>query len=132
MTDEILKFTKLSLLVTFIISLVTGVMFWFPAFSASLFGFPNTPQINMLFTLVGSAHIGLGIGSLLGYLAKAWNQVKIYVIVEIIYTIGGEFIGFINFSLFNAILAIILQAIILVLLLLSFLQQQDVIKPLIK
>jgi hypothetical protein len=78
--------------------------------------------------------LGFGIGSLCGYLAKEWKQVKILVITEIVWLLTGVIVMIINAAAVPTVTALflIVGSLMLALFLLSFLQQEEKIKPLLK
>ncbi len=81
----ILKYT---FLIHFIVSIIFGfVFFLIPEFYSDAVGWPfNDPAATRG---LGSAFIGFAITSLFGYRATSWEEVKIVVIGEIVFTLFG-------------------------------------------
>lgn len=70
MTEEILKFTKLTFIIHFIVALIFTILFWLPEFTGPIFGFTYTAEMGALSMTLGAVFVGLTISSLLGFLAK--------------------------------------------------------------
>ncbi len=135
MADEILKFTKLTFLIHFILGVVFTVLYWIPEVTAPLFGITTTPMLTSSSMTVAALTLALTVSSLLGFLAKEWKQVKIVVIAEIVWLVAGFINLIINFAatpLTMNILNLIVGLVFLALFLLTFLQQEDKLKPLLK
>ncbi|KKN35375.1 hypothetical protein LCGC14_0784280 [marine sediment metagenome] len=132
MTDEILKFTKLTFLIHFLLGLVFTILFWLPEVTGPLFGLGDTAELSALSMLLGALFLGLTIGSLLSFLAKEWKEVKIVVIIENFWLVAGLIAMTINLSVYNALIyvSLVINIILLALFCLTFLQQEDKIKPL--
>lgn len=132
MTDEILKFTKLTFIIHLLLGIVFTILFWLPEFTGPLFGLGSTAEMGALSMLLGAMFLGLTIGSLFGCLAKEWKEVKIVVIIESFWLVAGLIAMTINLSAYNAMiyLPLVINIILLVLFCLTFLQQEDKIKPL--
>lgn len=134
MADEILKFTKLTFLIHFILGVVFTVLYWIPEVTAPLFGITTTPMLTSSSMTVAALTLALTVSSLLGFLAKEWKQVKIVVIAEIVWLVAGFINLIINFAatpLTMNILNLIVGLVFLALFLLTFLQQEDKLKPLL-
>ena len=134
MADEILKFTKLTFLIHFISGVVFTVLYWIPEVTASLFGIITSPQISSSSMTIAALFLALTVSSLLSCLAKEWKQVKIVVIAEIVWLVASFINLIINFAatpLTMNITNLIIGLVFLVLFLLTFLQQEDKLKPLI-
>ncbi len=134
MVDEILKFTKLTFLIHFIVALIMAILYLIPGAAVSMFGIANTGILTLMGSTIGALFLGLSIGSLFGYLAKEWKEVKILVITELAWLITGVIIMIINAALVPAATAMILVIgfLLIALFLLSFLQQEEKIKELLK
>ncbi|MHA2008580.1 MAG: hypothetical protein ACXABO_20500 [Promethearchaeota archaeon] len=135
MVDEILKFTKLTFLIAFIFFILNAVMMYLPEVTLPLMGFPTSPEINSLSITMGSIVLALAVSFLLVFLAKEWKQVKIVVITALLATLLDQINVFINFAsvpLTFSIMDLTFGLPFLVLFLLTYLQQEDKIKPLWK
>ncbi len=134
MAEEILKFTKLTLAINFVIALIYTILYWLPELNASLYGITYTEVVGALNWLIGSCMTGLTLGSLLSIFAKEWKEVRIVVIILITVNIAFLITLTIKLAVFNELVYVAIVAIILLLVLycLSFLQQEDTIKTLWK
>jgi len=135
MAEEILKFTKISFIIHFVIGLLFTILFWIPDITAPLFGIAVNLDTSAMSRTIASLFAGLTVSSLFGFLAKEWKEVKIVTIAEIVYLVVGIIASIISFSAYevgSAVLSLIVTIIFLVLFLLSYLQQQDIIKTLWK
>ena len=133
MGEEILKFTKMTFIIHFIIALAFTVLFWIPDITTPLFGIERTYDTHAMSLTIGSLFAGFTVSSLCGIIAKEWKEVKIIVIAEVVWLISALVTTIVSFSVFNplmAVLTIVLIIILLALFLLSFLQQEDKIKAL--
>jgi len=132
MTDEILKFTKLTFVIHFVIVLLYTVLFWLPEFNTPLYGITNTPELGALSLMLGSCFTGLAIGALFGLFAKEWKQVRIVVIIDVAMNVTMLIALTLTLSVFNAMIyvAVVLTILLIVLFCLTFLQQEDTIKNL--
>lgn len=77
---------------------------------------------------------GFAVSSLCGFLAKEWKEVKIVVIAEIVWLVAGLIVTIINFAVLNvgmAVVTLIFFIVLLALFLLTFLQQEEKMKPLL-
>ena len=85
---EIPNILKYTFLIHFIASIVFGfVFFLIPEIYSDAVGWPfNEPAAARG---LGSAFIGFAITSLFGYRATSWEEVKIVVIGEIVFTLFG-------------------------------------------
>jgi O-antigen/teichoic acid export membrane protein len=87
MSGEITKQAKYIFLLHFIVALVFGALWFFaPGYWNTLTGWP--PQIASG-RIVGMATIMMAIGCFLAYRATSWQQVEIFVVMELIYNIVG-------------------------------------------
>ena len=129
MVDENLKFTKITFLVHIIIGIIFTILYWIPAIFMPLFGLTYNPLAGMFSQVLGAAGAGLTVSSIFGYMAKEWKEVKIVVITEIVWLACALIAVIINFFVIglSAILFIILLGLLLVLFLVSFLKQEEII-----
>ncbi|MFW9823528.1 MAG: hypothetical protein ACFFE4_11360 [Candidatus Thorarchaeota archaeon] len=135
MAEEILKFTKLTFIIHFVIGLIFTILFFIPDIIAPLYGISSTTETRALGMVIGSLYAGLTASSLFGFLAKEWKEVKIVVIAEIVWLVVGLIAHIINFSVYaigSAVLSLIIVILFIVLFLLTFLQQEEKIKTLWK
>ncbi len=134
MVDDILKFTKITFLLNFIVGILLSILYWMPEFSLPQFGLTYTPELGHLSMVIGALFLSLGIGTLYGYFAKEWKEIKLLVIIELIWLISGLIETLINFNVAptNSVLFLVIGGVLLALFLLSFLQQEEKIKQLIK
>jgi hypothetical protein len=85
---EISNILKYTFLFHFIVSIVFGfVFFLIPEFYSDAVGWPFTDPAAT--RGLGSAFIGFAITSLFGYMANSWEEVKLVVIGEIVFTLFG-------------------------------------------
>jgi len=133
MTEEILKFTKLTFVIHFITGLIFTILFWIPGITGSFFVVNYTAEVGAVTMMLGAAFVGLTIGSLLGILAKEWKEIKIVVLIETFWLVASLISTTINLSAYNLIIyaSMAISIILLVLFLLTFLQQEDKLKPLL-
>ena len=132
MAEEILKFTKLTFVIHFIIGLIFTILFWLPEITAPLFGFTYSPGLGAVTMTLGATFVGLTIGSLLGIFAKEWKEIRIVVLIESFWLVASLISTTINLSVYNLMIytSMAFSIILLVLFCLTFLQQEDKIKPL--
>ena len=85
---EIPSILKYTFLIHFILSIIFGfVFFLIPEIYSDAAGWPfNDPAATRG---LGSAFIGFAITSLFGYRAASWEEVKIVVLGEIVFTLFG-------------------------------------------
>ena len=133
MTEEILKFTKLTFVIHFITGLIFTILFWIPGITGSFFVVNYTAEVGAVTMMLGAAFVGLTIGSLLGILAKEWKEIKIVVLIETFWLVASLISTTINLFAYNIIIyaSMAISIILLVLFLLTFLQQEDKLKPLL-
>ena len=135
MAEEILKFTKLTFILHSIIGVFFTILFWLPEMTADIYGIAYTDETGAMTMMIGALFAGLLVSSIFGFLAKEWKEVKIVVILEIVWLVAAIVALIINFSVYDvtmAVLELIITIIFLVLFLLTFLQQQDILNPLWK
>ncbi|MFX1567642.1 MAG: hypothetical protein ACFFCV_04655 [Promethearchaeota archaeon] len=133
MAEEIQKFTKLTFIIHFVIALIFTILFFMPDVSVPIYGMTVTNDIHAITLTVASAFAGLTVSSLLGIFAKEWKEVKIVVILEVVWLVANLITSIISFITFNpamGALTIVITIILLALFLLTFLQQEDKLKPL--
>ncbi len=134
MAEEILKFTKLTFIIHFVIALIFTILFFIPDITVPLYAtVPITPETHAMSLTIASLFAGLTVSSLLGMLAKEWKQVKIVVILEVVWLVANLVTSIISFSVFNpamGALTLVITIIMLALFLLTFLQQEDKMKAL--
>ena len=135
MVEEIQKFTKLTFIIHFIIGIFFSALFWVPNITLPLLGIELTSDTRTLSLSIGALFTGLTIGCLLGIFAKAWKEVRIVVITGIIYLFLLPITSIVCFGVYDpmmAVMMIVQTIIILALYVLSFLQQEDKLKPILK
>jgi len=132
MAEEILKFTKITFVIHFITGLIFAILFWLPEVSASIYGITYTPALGVVTRMLGGAFVGLTIGSLLAIFAKEWKEIRIVVLIECFLLVANLIATTIGLTVFNAMgyVTMVLIIILLVLFALTFLQQEDKMKPL--
>ena len=133
MAEEILKFTKLTFIIHFLIGLTFTILFWIPDIILPVFLIAGmTGETHAMSLTIGCLFAGLTVSSLLGILAKEWKQVKIVVISEVVWLAGNLVTSIISFRYFfvgMAILTLIITIFLLLLFILTFLQQEDIMNP---
>jgi len=132
MAEEILKFTKLTFVIHFITGLIFTILFWLPEIAGPIYGFSYTAELGAVTMTLGAAFVGLTIGSLLSIFAKEWKEIRIMVLVECFLLVANLIATTINIATYNAmgIVTMVIVIILLALFALTFLQQEDKIKPL--
>ena len=135
MIDENLKFTKLTFIIHFVVGLIFTILFWIPEISGPTMGMTYSAETGALSMTIGALFAGLTVSSLFGFLAKQWKEVKIVVIAEIVWLVAGIITYIFNFSVYEvttAITSLIGNIFLLVLFLLTYLQQEEILKTLWK
>ena len=133
MTEEILKFTKLTFIIHFVVALIFTILFFMPDITGPIALLNPSVETHALTLTIASLFAALTVSSLFGFLAKEWRQVRIVVILEIVWLVAGLITTIINYPVYTMtmfILALLVTIITLVLFLLTFLQQEDKMKPL--
>ncbi|MHA1932423.1 MAG: hypothetical protein ACW96X_07765 [Promethearchaeota archaeon] len=136
MAEEILKFTKLTFIIHSVIGLIFTILFFIPDLTVPIFlGSPTalTLETHMMSLTIASLFLGLTVSSILGILAKEWKQVKIVVICEIFWLIAAIVTTILSFAVFavaTGVLTVLVDIIMIALFCLTFLQQEDKLKPL--
>ncbi len=133
MAEEILKFTKLTFIIHFILGLIFTVIFWIPSITGPLFVVNYSAEVGAVTMMLGAAFVGLTIGSLLGILAKEWKEIRIVVLIEAFWLVASLISITINLTVYAPMiyLSLVISIILLALFALTFLQQEDKIKPLL-
>jgi hypothetical protein len=133
MAEEILKFTKLTFIIHFILGLIFTIIFWIPDITGDLFVDSYTPEVGAVTMMLGAAFVGLTIGSLLGIFAKEWKEIRIVTLIEAFWLVASLIATTINLSNFAGMIyvSMTISIILLALFALTFLQQEDKIKPLL-
>ena len=89
---------KIVFMIHFIVSLLLGIlMFVLPNIWARSVNWSPVDPVMMRF--YGSAMLAFSLGSLLGFLSKTWEQIRILVLIEIVLTVLG-FLGALYEALF--------------------------------
>ena len=129
LVDEILKFTKYTFLIHFILGLIFTIFYWIPEISAPLFGISYSVEGGAFSMVVGAAGEGFTISSLFGFMAKEWKEVKIIVIAEIVWLILMLVAVSLNIPVFGlgSITFYIVGVSLVVLFLLSYLKQEEIL-----
>ncbi|MFX0057221.1 MAG: hypothetical protein ACFE85_09375 [Candidatus Hodarchaeota archaeon] len=133
MVDEILKFTKLTFVIHFVIAITFTILFFLPDISVPIFGITVTRAVHALTLTIASAFAGLTVSSLCGIRAKEWKEVKIVVILEVVWLVANLITVIISFGVYNlamGIITLLITIFLLALFLLAFLQQEGKMKPL--
>jgi len=135
MAEEIQKFTKLTFIIHFVIALIFTILFFMPDVSVPIYGMTVTNDVHAITLTLASTFAGLTVSSLCGIIAKEWKEVKIVVILEIVWLVANLITTIISFIVFDPVmgaLTLVITIILLALFLLTFLQQEDKMKPLLK
>ena len=129
MVDEILKFTKYTFLIHFILGVIFTILYWIPVISAPLFGISYSVEVGAFSMVVGAAGAGFTISSLFGFMAKEWKEVKIIVIAEIVWLFLMLVAVSLNIAVFGlgSITPYIVGVSLVVLFLLSYLKQEEIL-----
>jgi Na+/melibiose symporter-like transporter len=134
MTEEIQKFTKLTFIIHFVIAIIFTILFFIPDISGP-FALKNpSGETHALTLTIASLFAALTVSSLFGFLAKEWKEVKIVVILEIVWLVAGLITTIINYPVYTVamfVLSLLMCIILLALFLLAFLQQEDKMKALL-
>ena len=87
MSGELSSITKYIFLLTFIIQIIFGVWFFVsPESWVTLTGWPNEVNSGRV---LGAVIIALALGALLAYRATSWEQVELFVIMQLLYNLLG-------------------------------------------
>ena len=132
MAEEILKFTKITFVIHFITGLIFTILFWIPETTTPIYGFTYSPELGAVTMMLGAAFVGLTIGSLLAIFAKEWKEIRIVVLIECFLLVANLIALTINLDTYNAmgIVTMVIVITLLALFALTFLQQEDKMKPL--
>jgi len=134
MVEEIQKFTKITFIIHFVLGLILTILFFIPEITVPIYGMTYTDENGAILMILGASGAGWTVSSLCGFLAKEWKEVKIVVIGEIVWLAAGLIAAIINLAVFNigmAILTLIIFIVLLALFVLTFLQQEEKMKPLL-
>jgi len=91
-------------------------------------------ETHALTLTIASLFAALTVSSLFGFLAKEWKEVKIVVILEIVWLVACLITTIINYPVYTVamfVLSLLMCIILLTLFLLAFLQQEDKMKALL-
>jgi uncharacterized protein YjeT (DUF2065 family) len=95
------------------VSLIFGIVFYFvPGIWADLVNW--TPYDENITRLLGAAVLAIGVMSWLAYKAETWEQVRIPVQFEIVFTVSGALVGLYSFFFTGAPLFIWVPIIVMV------------------
>ena len=87
MSGELSSLTKYIFLLTFLAQIIFGVLFFFsPETWIALTGWPNEISTGRV---LGAAIMVLALGALLAFRATSWEQVELFVIIQILWNILG-------------------------------------------
>ncbi len=136
MAEEIQKFTKITFIIHFVIALIFTILFFMPDITIPLYTTESiTPETHAMSLTIASLFAGFTVSSLCGIIAKEWKEVKNVVILEVVWLVANLVTTIISFIVFEpamAALTLVITIIMLVLFLLTFLQQEEKMKPLLK
>lgn len=129
LVNEILKFTKYTFLIHFILGVIFTIFYWIPEISSPLFGISYSVEGGAFSMVLGAAAAGFTISSLFGFIAKEWKEVKIIVIAEIVWLILMLVAVSLNIAVFGlgSIVFYIIGVSLFVLFLLSYLKQEEIL-----
>ncbi|MHA2182559.1 MAG: hypothetical protein ACXAAH_14150, partial [Promethearchaeota archaeon] len=119
----------------FILGILFTILFWIPDITSPMYGITQTLDTHAMSLTIGALFAGFTVSSLCGIIAKEWKEVKIVVIAEMVWLVAGIVTTIISFSVYapgTAILSILVSIILLVIFLLSFLQQEEKLRTLWK
>ena len=134
MVEEIQKFTKITFIIHFVLGIILTVLFFIPEITVPIYGMTYSDENGAILMILGASGAGWTVSSLCGLLIKEWKEVKIVVIGEIVWLAAGLIATIINFAVFSigmAVLTLIIFIVLLALFALTFLQQEEKIKPLL-
>lgn len=135
MADEILKFTKLTFIIHFVVGLIFTILFFMPDITGPISLENISAETHAMSLTIASLFAGLTVSSLCGIMAKEWKEVKIVVILEVVWLVASLVTTIINFTVLTvtmAIISLLFSIFMLALFLLTFLQQEDKMKLLLK
>ena len=133
MAEEILKFTKLTFIIHFVIALIFTILFFIPDIIGPIALKNISAETHAMSLTIASLFAALTVSSLCGIIAKEWKEVKIVVIIEVVWLVASLVTTIINFPVLTLamfILSLLTSIIMLALFLLTFLQQEDKMKAL--
>jgi hypothetical protein len=134
MVEEIQKFTKLTFLIHLILGSIVTIMYFMPEVTFASLGVTYSQEAGAVTMILACAVLGLTVSSLCGLMAKEWKELKIVVINEIVWLTAAIIVTIINISILGAgtAIMIVMQIVLVALFLLTFLQQEEKIKELLK
>ena len=87
MSGELSSITKYIFLLTFIVQIIFGVWFFVsPESWVTMTGWPNEVNSGRV---LGAVIMALALGALLAYRATSWEQVELFVIMQLLYNLLG-------------------------------------------
>lgn len=87
MSGELSSITKYIFILTFIVQIIFGVWFFVsPESWVTLTGWPNEVNSGRV---LGAVTIALALGAFLAYRATSWEQVELFVIMQLLYNLLG-------------------------------------------
>ena len=127
MGDEIENVTKIVFLIHLVIGVIFTTLYWMPAVSLPLFGIVYTSQIGALAMLIGALFLALSVSSAFALTAKEWNEIKLIVVLELVWLVAGIISNIINFTSIGLAGPVALGVLIplLILFLIVLLKQED-------
>jgi len=113
---------------------IFSILFLIPTVSLSILGVTYNPEAGALSNMVGAAVIMLTVGTVLTLLKKEWSVVRIKMLMEIVWQIVVIIVIIVNSPLLGVYTATNILIVVpeLTFTLLAILQQEDIIKPLLK
>jgi len=129
MTQDVLKITKLTFGIHFIIGFIFTILFFIPDITIPMFGLALSFDTHALSLTIGSLFAGFTASSLFGIFAREWKQVKIVVISELVWLVSNLITGVVSFSVFDLLIAVfilILTIALILLFALVLLKQEDI------
>jgi hypothetical protein len=130
MPEEVLKFSKWAFLIHVILGFVFTILYWMPTVSMPILVGAFSAVAGGFSQIVGAACLGLTLGSVFCYMAIEWKQVKIVVIIEVIW-LGAALVALtINVMLFLASAALLYIVVggLFIMFLVVFLKQEGKMK----
>jgi Ca2+/Na+ antiporter len=87
LSGELSSITKYIFILTFIVQIIFGVWFFVsPESWVTLTGWPNEVNSGRV---LGAVTIALALGAFLAYRATSWEQVELFVIMQLLYNLLG-------------------------------------------
>ncbi len=134
MLDEILKFTKITFYIQLIYGIIFTLLFWIPTVSLSIFGVTYTDEAGALSQMIGAAVAALTVGTILALRKREWSEVQVKMMMEIVWQLVVMIVVIVNAPLLGiyTITNVLIVVPEFAFTLLSILQQEEIIKPLLK